>query len=170
MKLAFAEAQYALENGEVPVGCVFIKPTGDGGDDIIIAAGSNKTNITSNATRHAELVAYDIAFIASHCNKDVLRGSELYVTVEPCIMCAAALARIGVKVVYYGCSNDKFGGNGSILSCHRADTFSHDLDQEYDVVPGVLEAEAINLLQEFYYRGNPNAPKPHRKVVDITKK
>ena len=164
MKLAFAEARYALENGEVPVGCVFINSSNNS-EDIIITAGSNKTNVTSNATRHAELVAYDIAFVASNCNKDVLKGSELYVTVEPCIMCAAALARIGVKVVYYGCSNDKFGGNGSILSCHRCGNFSHDLDCEYDVIPGVLETEAIELLREFYSRGNPNAPKPHRKVL-----
>ena len=74
MRLALAEAHYALEHGEVPVGCVFIKPSplNESGEDIHLSA-SNKTNITSNATRHAELVAYDIGFMASRCNKDILR-------------------------------------------------------------------------------------------------
>ena len=165
MRLALAEARYALEHGEVPVGCVFINPSpsNENGEDSIVASGSNKTNITSNATRHAELVAYDIAFMASRCNKDILRGCELYVTVEPCIMCAAALARIGISRVYYGCCNDKFGGNGSILSCHSLESMSSELDSPYTVVPGVLENEAVELLRDFYSRGNPKAPLPHRK-------
>ena len=117
----------------------------ESGEDSIIASASNKTNITSNATRHAELVAYD-RFMASRCNKDILR-CELYVTVEPCIMCAAALARIGIKRVYYGCRNDKFGGNGSILSCHSLESMSSDLDTSYHVVPGVIENEAVELLR-----------------------
>eukprot|EP00944_MAST-04C_sp_MAST-4C-sp1_P008169 g8169.t1 len=170
MRLALAEAHHALEHGEVPVGCVFIKPSpvNESGEDSIIASASNKTNITSNATRHAELVAYDIGFMASRCNKDILRGCELYVTVEPCIMCAAALARIGIKRVYYGCRNDKFGGNGSILSCHSLESMSSDLDTSYHVVPGVLENEAVELLREFYSRGNPKAPVPHRKKAMLT--
>ena len=87
--------------------------------------------------------------MASNCNKDVLKGSELYVTVEPCIMCAAALARIGVKVVYYGCSNDKFGEMDLYYHVTVVVIF-HDLDCEYDVIPGVLETQAIELLREFY--------------------
>ena len=106
--------------------------------------------------------------MASRCNKDILRGCELYVTVEPCIMCAAALARIGIKRVYYGCRNDKFGGNGSILSCHSLESMSSDLDTSYHVVPGVLENEAVELLREFYSRGNPKAPVPHRKKAMLT--
>ena len=91
MRLALEEARRALRVGEVPVGCVFVR------EGKIIAAGHNKTNATCNATRHAELVAYDKGFVAAGKNTKYLENSTLYVTVEPCIMCAAALNYVASK-------------------------------------------------------------------------
>lgn len=76
-------------------------------------------------------------------------------TVEPCIMCAYALKIAGIRSVVYGCDNDKFGGNGSVLSLHL---LSH-----YDVRSGVCKEEAVHLLQEFYEHGNVKAPESKRQ-------
>eukprot|EP00898_Chlorokybus_atmophyticus_P007802 jgi/Chlat1/8022/Chrsp7S07761 len=166
MRLALAEARKALDRMEVPVGCVLVR------DDEIISHGSNRTNETRNATRHAEMEAFDAA-IAKFGNVD-WHKCELYVTCEPCIMCAASLSILGVKRVYYGCGNDRFGGCGSILSLHEdgcgscgsssEDSSSAVKAASYVCVSGVFAKEAIALLQDFYIRGNPNAPRPHRTL------
>jgi len=94
---AEAEAENALNRNEVPVGCVFVR------DSFIVARGHNLTNIEMDATRHAEMVAVDKLFDMagdSHKNSDscpqLLAGCTLYVTCEPCIMCAAAIGMLGV--------------------------------------------------------------------------
>jgi len=69
------------------------------------------------ATRHAEFEAID-EILKSH-DRDIFRNSSLYVTIEPCIMCAAALRLLNVKNVYFGATNEKFGGCGSVLSIHN---------------------------------------------------
>ena len=91
----------------------------------------------------------------------------LYVTCEPCIMCAGALSLLNFHNVIYGCPNDKFGGNGSILSIHEATCGSCATEicgRSYPSVGGLLREEAIKLLQDFYISGNPKAPKPHRPI------
>lgn len=91
----------------------------------------------------------------------------LYVTCEPCIMCAGALSLLNFQNVIYGCPNDKFGGNGSILSIHETSCGSCATETHggtYTSVGGLLREEAIKLLQDFYISGNPNAPKPHRPM------
>ena len=111
MEAAFAMAHEALEVGEVAVGCVVVR-----GREII-ARGRNATNATKNGTRHAELEAID-ALVAQHGHAratELLRDIDLYVTVEPCIMCAAALRIVGIRRVFYGCVNERFGGCGSVL-------------------------------------------------------
>ena len=82
---------------------------------------------------------------------------DLFVTVEPCIMCAYALNLSGVKRVIYGCDNDKFGGNGSILSLHKFQ------GNPYNSKGGVLKDEAIKLLQMFYEHGNEKIPEAKRQ-------
>ncbi|KAK1319988.1 hypothetical protein QJS10_CPB04g00571 [Acorus calamus] len=93
---------------------------------------------------------------------------DLYVTCEPCIMCAAALSFLGIRAVYYGCANDKFGGCGSILSLHESNSkqASSAVGQgkNFKCTGGIMASEAISLLRSFYEQGNPNAPKPHRQV------
>lgn len=133
MKRALEEAERALGMGEVPVGCVFVC------DGVEVAHGSNQTNTTMNPTRHAEFVAiYSTEF-------DDWARCELYVTCEPCIMCASAMAQLGLRRVYFGCRNDKFGGCGSILSLHKG---------RYDCFEGCGKSEAIALFRQFYARHN----------------
>jgi tRNA-specific adenosine deaminase 2 len=191
MRAALADATAALDRWEVPVGCVLVR------DNEIVARGSNRTNERRNGTRHAEFEAID-ALLAAHANDANAARFEdcvLYVTCEPCIMCAGALSLLGCRAVVYGCGNDKFGGNGSILSVHRdgcspcADADADDAREEeedddgedggdaaasngargarrtYPSVGGLFAEDAVELLRRFYVRGNPKAPKPHRTLT-----
>lgn len=171
MELAIEQAKDALNSLEVPVGCVIVE------DGKVIASGRNRTTETRNATRHAEMEAIDV--LLEQWQKSGLSVSEvaenfstcsLYVTCEPCIMCAAALSILGIKEVYYGCANDKFGGCGSILSLHCSSSKlpnSGGIAQRKDFkcTGGIMALEAVSLLRRFYEQGNPNAPKPHRPLV-----
>nr|GMD27378.1 tRNA-specific adenosine deaminase 2 [Ipomoea batatas] len=163
MKLALEQAKLALDSLEVPVGCVMVE------DGEVIASGRNRTTETRNATRHAEMEAIDI--LLDQWKKSGLSPSEvserfskcvLYVTCEPCIMCAAALSFLGIKEAYYGCGNDKFGGCGSILSLHTCAGVAQK--KSFKCVGGIMASEAVALLRSFYDQGNPNAPKPHRPL------
>ena len=119
MKQALKMAKQALNDHEVPVGCVVIF------NDTVIATGCNDVNRTKNATRHAEMLA--VEQVRDWCKKvdknevDVFKQSVLYVTTEPCIMCAAALRILKLTNVVYGCPNQRFGGCGSRLSVHTTD-------------------------------------------------
>jgi tRNA-specific adenosine deaminase 2 len=97
---------------------------------------------------------------------------DLYVTCEPCIMCAAALREIGISRVFFGCYNDRFGGCGSILNLHRRHPTMNSKKEEeeqgndpyyYQVKSGILQQEAISLLQQFYKQENCHAPADRRK-------
>ena len=154
MDEAFEMAELALKSQEVPVGCV-IQFQG-----ATIARGCNEVNITKNATRHAEMVAIDqvLAYSKSHSKslKALCGDSRVYVTVEPCIMCAYALRQVGLLNIVYGCKNERFGGCGSVLDIHEAEvdpslgklscSFASELDQE----------RAKKLLKRFYEGANPN--------------
>lgn len=155
MQLALQEASSALTTGEVPVGCIFVSESG-----AVITEGFNLTNQTRNGTKHAELVAIDKLLLSSSCDMQLLAKSTLYVTCEPCIMCAAAIAKVGVKRVVFGCHNDRFGGNGSILPIHNNAQYN---TQCYDVVTGVLKEEAVELFQRFYESENRRAPEAKRR-------
>ncbi|KAL5549423.1 hypothetical protein UlMin_004654 [Ulmus minor] len=171
MDLAIQQAKLALDSLEVPVGCVIIE------DGKCIASGRNRTTETRNATRHAEMEAIDT--LLEQWQKAGLSKSEvsekfsncvLYVTCEPCIMCATALSIIGIKEVFYGCANDKFGGCGSILSLHLSNSEPLSSDgvsqgKGFKCTGGIMASEAVSLFRSFYEQGNPNAPKPHRPLV-----
>ncbi|KAL3857771.1 hypothetical protein ACJMK2_012408 [Sinanodonta woodiana] len=160
MEETFLLAEEALKLGEVPVGCAFVYK------DQIIATGKNEVNETKNACRHAEIVAIDK--VLNWCDErgdkseDVFRESALYVTVEPCIMCAGALRQIGVSLVVYGCKNDRFGGCGSIISVHQAELPT--LGQSFHCIGGVMTDRAVQLLKDFYKGENPNCPESKRKI------
>uniref|UniRef100_A0A0D9VTG3 CMP/dCMP-type deaminase domain-containing protein n=1 Tax=Leersia perrieri TaxID=77586 RepID=A0A0D9VTG3_9ORYZ len=151
MELALEQAKFALDNLEVPVGCVIVE------DGKVISSGSNKTNATRNATRHAEMEAIDVllqewqgmGLDQPHVAEKFAR-CDLYVTCEPCIM-----------EVYFGCANDKFGGCGSIMSLHQ--TTSAELSWKeipgpkgYKCTGGIMAEEAVALFRSFYKQGNPN--------------
>ena len=151
MNEAFLVARDTLNQAEVPIGCVFVRNGSE-----IVARGGNETNITCDATRHAEMVALEKL-------NNVAEGLDLYVTVEPCIMCASALALAKINSVTYGSANDKFGGCGSILSIHNPNTFPLCLDfVGFSSRAGLGNDEAVALLREFYMRGNEKAPNPRQ--------
>ncbi|XP_074573536.1 tRNA-specific adenosine deaminase TAD2 isoform X2 [Curcuma longa] len=168
MELALEQARLALEKLEVPVGCVIVK------DGKVISSGCNHTSATRNATRHAEMEAIDtlleewqkIGFDQLEV-ADRLSECDLYVTCEPCIMCATALSILGIRKVCYGCANDKFGGCGSVLSLHEiTEKLARGAlpGKGFECEGGVMADEAVALFRCFYEQGNPNAPKPHRPV------
>ena len=97
---------------------------------------------------------------------------DVYVTCEPCIMCASMLGQLPcTRKVIFGCANDKFGGGGTCLSVHEMDDAPSCADgaampKAYECVGGLFKDEAIELFQRFYVRGNPKAPVPHREVKE----
>ncbi|CDO55625.1 similar to Saccharomyces cerevisiae YJL035C TAD2 Subunit of tRNA-specific adenosine-34 deaminase, forms a heterodimer with Tad3p [Geotrichum candidum] len=139
MREALLEAEAALAINEVPVGCVFVH------NDKIIGRGRNDTNRTSCATRHAEFLGIDE--ILSKYDKDIFKETDLYVTVEPCVMCASALRQLEIRKVYFGAANDRFGGCGSVLSLHNHAKLP---EPAYNVYPGFYRDEAIVMLRKFY--------------------
>ncbi|KAJ9229796.1 hypothetical protein DTO271D3_2042 [Paecilomyces variotii] len=144
MKQALVMGEKALETGETPVGCVLVYK----GE--VIARGMNDTNKSMNGTRHAEFLAIEEAL--QKYPRVILRETDLYVTVEPCIMCASALRQYQIRAVYFGCGNERFGGTGSVLSLHS----DPGIDQPYPVYGGLFHKEAIMLLRRFYIQENEN--------------
>lgn len=158
MQLALKQAQVAFDSREVPVGCIIVHTfSGE-----VVSEGSNQTNETNNGTRHCEIVAIERLLNKTGTMVDWSQFT-LYVTVEPCVMCAAALRIVGLTNVVYGCSNDRFGGCRSVL---HVDTLDSDIVPPLAVTSGVLKDEAVKLLQEFYERGNAKLPeaKRHRRT------
>lgn len=96
-------------------------------------------------------------------SKEILSQCDLYVTCEPCIMCAAALSMVGINRVFFGCKNDRFGGCGSLLNLHRPDALPSTKHHGFAIYGGVLEEEAVRLLRSFYNRENFHAPDHKRK-------
>ena len=160
MKEALILGEEALRNGEIPVGCVFVY-TDDNNNDVIIGKGTNRTNETRNGTSHAEIMALNDIMLSQGHDPSIIRRCDLYVTCEPCIMCAAALSKLGIKKVYFGCHNERFGGNGSILSVHK-DSRMKGFDT-YEVTGGVMHNEAIDLFRRFYTTENRRCPEDKRK-------
>jgi len=168
MREALAMAELAITVDETPVGCVFVH------DGKTIARGMNATNRTRNGTRHAEFVA-TAALLSSWPPVDeeslssvektkrytasFLKECDLYVTVEPCIMCASLLRQYGIRKVYFGAANERFGGTGGVFDIH-SDAGS---EPGYEVSGGWLREEAIMLLRRFYVQENEKAPEPHAK-------
>lgn len=150
MGAAVRVALAALFCNEVPVGVVLVHR-----EHGVVGAAHNDTNRLLNGTRHAEFVAMDQVYARfGRVGKDWWADVTVYVTVEPCVMCASALDQTGVGRVVFGCANDRFGGNGLVM---RFGT--------YEVVPGVMRLEAVCLLRGFYLQENPSAPVPKVKAV-----
>jgi len=162
MDEALEMAEEAFEAREIPVGCVFVK------DGHVIARARNRTNELKNATRHAELEAID-EIIAAGVDDSMypLKRTTLYVTVEPCMMCASALRQSGIVQVFFGCENDRFGGCGSVMAAHAKDF--HPVHPEFLARAGFRRDEAIMLLRRFYLTENVNAPVPKSKASRVLK-
>ncbi|KAI8922882.1 cytidine deaminase-like protein [Entophlyctis helioformis] len=168
MRRALELAQEAYDVGEVPVGCVFVHDTLG-----VIGEGRNRTNETLNGTRHAEFEAIDQILARRpqdtplwDYTSQTFGSTDLYVTVEPCLMCASALRQLGIRRVVYGCGNDKFGGCGSVFNVHTDDVGE---GSKYPAVGGLYREEAIIALRKFYVRENDHAPKPKKKATRVLK-
>lgn len=139
MELALAEARAAAQRGEVPIGAVIVGP-----DGAVLAAAGNRTEADRDPTAHAELLA--IRQAAAALASPRLVDCDLYVTLEPCPMCAQAISFARLRRVYYGASDPKGGGveHGPRLfdqpTCHHRP----------EVYGGIAEAEAADLLRTFF--------------------
>lgn len=138
MGLALEEARAAAARGEVPVGAVIVE-----GDRVVARAG-NRTRELSDPTAHAEMLV--IREAAAGASSERLSGMDLYVTLEPCAMCAGAISFARLRRLYFGAGDEKGGAvvNGgrffSSPTCHHAP----------DVYPGIGESEAATLLRNFF--------------------
>lgn len=137
MKQAIARAKAAARAGEVPIGAVLVK------DGKIIASGRNMREKKRNALLHAELVAIDRGCKALNAWR--LEGCTLYVTMEPCPMCAGAIINSRIDRVVFGCYDAKAGVFGSVLNLQEY-RFNH----YYQVTGGVLAEECARLLSDFF--------------------
>jgi len=140
MTKALAEARRAFDNGEVPIGCVIVH------DGKIIASAANERVTRKNVLYHAEIMAIDQA--CRVVGDWRLESCTLYVTVEPCPMCAGAIVQARIPTVVYGAKSPKAGCAGSILDILNEPRFNHRVE----VVDGVLEAECAAIMSEFFTR------------------
>ena len=138
MQVALAEARAAAERGEVPVGCAILL-----GDRLLARAG-NCTISACDPSAHAEIVALRAA--AKTIGNYRLNGAFVYVTVEPCAMCAGAMIQARVARMIYGCDDPK---GGAVHSCFQI--FSHPaLNHRVEVLGGVLAEECASTMQTFF--------------------
>lgn len=138
MKDAIRQAKKAYAIGEVPIGCVIVR------DGKIISRGYNRRTIDKNTLAHAELAAIKKA--SKKLDDWRLEGCTMYVTLEPCQMCAGALVQSRIDRVVVGCMNPKAGCAGSILNLLQMPEFNHQVELE----TGVLEEECSQMMKDFF--------------------
>lgn len=138
MKAAIRQARKAYDLQEVPIGCVIVY------EGKIIGRGYNRRNTDKNTLAHAEIKAINRA--SKKLGDWRLEGCTLYVTLEPCQMCAGAIVQARIDEVVMGCMNPKAGCGGSILNILEDERFNHQVK----VTRGVLEEECSGMLKEFF--------------------
>lgn len=138
MKIALLEAKKAFKGNEVPVGAVIVK------DGKILGKGNNRKERKNSVTRHAEIEAIERA---GRKIKDWrLDGCDIYVTLEPCCMCAGAIISSRIERVFIGAMEKNFGCAGSCLNLLS----NEKLGSKVEVETGILEEESVKLLQNFF--------------------
>ena len=137
MKKAVEEAKKAYSIGEVPIGCVIVYK------DKIIARGYNKRESSQLSLAHAEIIAIKKA--CKKLNSWRLEDTKMYITLEPCVMCAGAIIQSRIKEVIYGAYDYRFG-------CHKSITNIFDLkfNHTVNIKGGVLEEECSNIIKKFF--------------------
>lgn len=138
MKLALEEAAKAARQGEVPIGAVLVK------EDCVVAADHNRREQLGDATAHAELLV--IREAGRLLGGWRLPGTTLYVTLEPCPMCAGALVQARIERLVFGATDPKGGAAGTLYNIVRDERLNHRLA----VTGGILENECASLLQDFF--------------------
>lgn len=138
MRLALQQARAAGDLGEVPVGALVIK------DGEIVGRGHNRNLLDHDPSAHAEIVALRDA--GARLGNHRLNGCEMFVTIEPCAMCAGALVHARLSRLVYGATDPKAGAVQSVLQVLNHPSLNHKIE----VVPGVLEQECSEILQRFF--------------------
>ena len=138
MKEAIKEAKKAQLIDEVPIGCVIVK------DDKIIARGHNQRETKQSPIGHAEIIAINKA--SKKLKSWRLEGCDIYVTLEPCIMCSGAIIQSRIKKVYYGASDLKGGALGSSINVLEANNINH----HPKVVSGILKEECSSIITNYF--------------------
>mgnify|MGYP003327412789 CR=1 FL=1 len=139
MSAALTAAADALKNGDVPVGAIVLDPVGN-----VIGTGANRREIDNDPSAHAEVVAMREA--AKKLNNWRLDGCTVVVTLEPCAMCAGAIAQSRVKTLIFGAWDEKAGAVGSIWDVLRDPRSPH----RTEVISGILEKECADILAQFF--------------------
>ena len=147
MRRALALAESAARTGEVPVGAVVVR------DGRIVAEGANHPRSANDPTAHAEIAAIRAA--AAALGRERLDGCDLWVTLEPCAMCAGAIIHARVERVVFGAHDPKGGAAGSVFELLGTDRLNHRVA----VTPGVLPAESAARLQAFFQARRCTYPK-----------
>ena len=138
MRMALRQAQIAFDFKEIPIGCVIVK------DGVVIGKGYNQVEQLKDATAHAEIIAIGTA--ASTLDNWRLDGCTLYVTLEPCPMCAGAILNSRVSRIVYGSPDSRFGGCGTTIDVITGNA----LKRAVEVTGGVLADECLGLLKGFF--------------------
>lgn len=138
MSIALEEARKAFRKGEVPIGAVVVI------EEKIVAAAHNRCEELQDPTAHAEILA--IREACAKVGSYRLDGATIYVTVEPCIMCAGAVILSRAERLVYGCPDYKWGGMGSLYSLHHDQRLNHQLE----VKGGILGSECSELMSFFF--------------------
>ena len=138
MDLALKAAETARKAGEVPIGCVIVR------DGAVVATAGNRTLTDSDPTAHAEIIALREA--AARLGSERLTDCDLYVTLEPCTMCAGAISFARIRRLYYGAADPKGGAVESGVRFFASPTCHH----APEVYSGLGESEAAALLREFF--------------------
>jgi tRNA(adenine34) deaminase len=140
MQGAIREALIAEEDGDVPIGCVIVH------DGAIIAKAHNQREQLTDPTAHAEMIA--ITQAAEHLQSWRLHGCTIYVTLEPCTMCAGAVVLARIDRLVYSCRDPKTGACGSLYNVVQDERLNHRVE----ITSGVLEQECSAILSDFFAR------------------
>jgi len=135
---ALALAEEALNIGEIPVGAVVVY------QNKIIGRGYNQTGSLKDPTAHAEMIAITAA--SNHLKEKFLTGCDLYVTVEPCLMCSGAILLSRINNVYFGTLEPKFGAAGSVYNILDSKKYNHSVK----VYSGIYQEESKYLLKKYF--------------------
>ena len=138
MDLALDEARAAASRGEVPVGAVVVR------DGVVVSRAGNRTRELNDVTAHAEILAIRQAAETLGCER--LTDADLYVTLEPCTMCAAAISFARLRRLYFGAEDEKGGAVTSGVRFFNQPTCHHSPD----IYPGMASRDAMHLLRDFF--------------------
>jgi tRNA(adenine34) deaminase len=138
MNYAFREAERAFQEGEIPVGCVIVF------QNTIIAKAHNQIETLKDPTAHAEIIA--ITSAAEYLQSKVLAGCSMYVTLEPCVMCAGAIVLSKLENLFFGAYDFKSGACGSVFNVTNNESLNHTVN----VLGGVLDDKCREILKSFF--------------------